>query len=286
MRVQKISVSGGFTCPNRDGSKAVGGCTYCNNESFSPAARNSYLTVAEQLGRGIEFYESRARKPQKYIAYFQSYSNTYKKVSELEKIYAEALSHPEVIGLSIGTRPDCVDQEKLQLIADIAKDYEVTLEYGLESFNDEVLKSINRADEVKTYYKAVEMAHKLDIELCTHLIFGLQGEEDQYWRHAAKELSRIEMKFVKIHQLHIVNNTKMANDYKKSPFPLYGQDEYLDIIHDFLVHLSDKVIIQRLKGKVPKNYLAVHDWDLSDSEFVQLLQQKMKREETYQGKCY
>jgi len=285
-RVQKITVLGGFTCPNRDGKVGTRGCTYCNNESFAPPTKLLDMTIKDQIDHGIKTSKRRYKKTNKYIVYFQSYSNTYAPLSRLKELYEEALSHPEVIGLSIGTRPDCIDTEKLDYLEELAKDYDITIEYGLESMSDETLLKINRGHDYQCFHDAIMMTQGRGIKTCVHLILGFPWESKEHCIETAKELSRLPINYLKIHQLHVVEETVMAEEYNKNPFTLPTKQEYIELLADFLGNLNPDIVIQRVYGEAPSHILLSPSWDCPLSEFVKELQQFMHKINTCQGKFY
>jgi len=285
-RVQKVTVDAGFTCPNRDGTVAKGGCIYCNNESFNPSYNNAAKTISQQINEGIEFLKRRYGKLRKFIVYFQPYSNTYAPLDTLKRYYEEALSHNEVIGLTIGTRPDCVDEPILDYLQILAKSYDITIEYGLESISDETLKKINRGHDVQSYLDALEMTAGRGIKICTHMIFGFPWEEKQQWIDTAGWLSDRSFDFLKVHQLHIVSDTALADMYRKKPFPLITCPEYLQIITAFLERLSPSFVIQRLFGEAPPRTLIAGRWGIRNTHLLRLLDEELEKQDTWQGKKY
>ncbi len=282
-RIQKISIEAGFTCPNRDGKVAHGGCTYCNNESFSPML-GKQLSIQEQISHSITHLTKRY-KVNKFIAYFQSYSNTYAPLEKLKHLYSEALSHPQIIGLAIGTRPDCVDDKILDYIADLATEYDITLEYGLESMSDRTLKQINRGHDFNCFVTALKESQKRNLKVCTHLIIGLPGEDLSHWVKTAQTLSELKIDFLKLHQLHIVKNTVMAYQYQQHPWHLLSEEEYIEILIPFLEHLDNRIVIQRLFGQAPSDLLVEHNTSHSLSQLRQLIEKRMDEKNTFQGKA-
>ena len=285
-RVQKVTVDAGFTCPNRDGSIAKGGCIYCNNESFNPGYNSAKKSITQQIEEGIAFLRRRYKNIYKFIVYFQPYSNTYAPLEVLKKSYEEALSHEEIIGLTIGTRPDCVDEEKLDYLAFLAGNYDITIEYGLESISDDTLKKINRGHDVQAYINAMKITKERNLKTCTHLIFGFPWEEKSLWLETANWISAQKPDFLKVHQLHVVKDTVLAKMYKKSPFPLPGYDEYLEIIIQFLERLSPQIVIQRLFGEAPPRTLIAPHWNIRNTQLVKLLDDLLEKKNTWQGRLY
>ncbi len=285
-RVQKVTVDAGFTCPNRDGTVGKGGCIYCNNESFNPGYNDARKPIKQQILEGIEFLERRY-KAHKFIVYFQPYSNTYAPLDTLKRYYEEALSaHPHIVGLTIGTRPDCVDEAKIAYLESLAKQYDVTIEYGLESVSDETLKKINRGHDVQTYVDALEMTHGRGIKICTHMIFGFPWEDQSFWVESADWLSRQPFDFLKVHQLHVVKNTVLAVLYNKEPFPMLTPETYLDVIVRFLERLSPRIVVQRLFGEAPPDTLIAPHWNLRNYVLLDRLDEALERQNTWQGRRF
>ena len=284
-RVQKISINAGFTCPNRDGSKGNGGCTYCNNQTFSPEYCKPDKTVSEQVKEGIDFFHHKY-KAQHYLAYFQSYTNTYDSLDKLKIIYEEALSYPAVIGLVVGTRPDCVNAGLLDYFAQLAKKYYVMIEYGIESTNDETLKFINRGHDFACAENAIRETAKRGIRTGAHIILGLPGESRETIMSHADKLSELPIDTLKIHQLQLVRGTKMAQQYAEHPewFNLYSADEYIDLVIDFLEKLNPNIAVERFVSQSPKELLLAPEWGLKNFEFTAKIEKKLIERETWQGK--
>jgi hypothetical protein len=284
-RVQKVTVDAGFTCPNRDGTVASGGCIYCNNESFNPGYNDPTKSIRQQINEGTEFLRRRYGV-EKFIVYFQPYSNTYASLDKLKHLYEEALSLPEIIGLTIGTRPDCVDEAKIAYLESLAETYDITIEYGLESIYDDSLKRINRGHDYQSYLDAIEMTRNRGIMIGTHIILGFPWENLQQWLHEAEVLSEIDFDFLKIHQLHIVKDTVMEKQHKQLPYPLFTLTEYVDTVVTFLENLNPKIIIQRLAGEAPKSMLVAPKWGKRNSEVLRFINNKLEAKDTWQGKYY
>jgi len=286
-RVQKISINAGFTCPNRDGSKGNGGCTYCNNQTFSPEYCKPDKTVSEQVKEGIDFFHHKY-KAQHYLAYFQSYTNTYDSLDKLKIIYEEALSYPAVIGLVVGTRPDCVNAGLLDYFAQLAKKYYVMIEYGIESTNDETLKFINRGHDFACAENAIRETAKRGIRTGAHIILGLPGESRETILSHADKLSELPIDTLKIHQLQLVRGTKMAQQYAEHPewFNLYSADEYIDLVIDFLEKLNPNIAVERFVSQSPKELLLAPEWGLKNFEFTAKIEKKLIERETWQGRKY
>jgi radical SAM protein (TIGR01212 family) len=284
-RVQKVIVDAGFSCPNRDGSKGYGGCTYCNNDSFKPRYCNPELSIAEQVTSGIEFL-SRRYKADKFMVYFQPYSNTHAPLEELKKKYEQALQHPQVIGLSIGTRPDCIDEAKIAYLQELAQKYFITIEYGLESPYDETLRWINRQHDFQSWVQAVELTAGRGIHICCHIILGFPSETREMMLGTAKIISRHPIDDLKIHHLHIVPKTVLAKRYQDEPFPLLGYEEYIQFVAEFLSYLRPDIKIQRLAGETPPGMLIAPDWGVKGGEIQRRIEAELNCQQLWQGKKY
>lgn len=285
-RVQKITVHGGFTCPNRDGSEGQGGCTYCNNRSFAAPEKIHSLSITDQINHGITKSKHRYKNVNKYLIYFQSYSNTYAPLERLQALYQEALAHPQVVGLSIGTRPDCVNPPILDYIATLNQTHHITIEYGIESIFDDTLNKLNRCTDHQTARQAIIETAKRGIDVCAHLIFGLPGETDQRVIDTAREISSLPIHSLKLHQLHIVKETQLAKDYVTTPFPLLTQDQYTERLRIFIEHLRPTIFIQRLLGEAPPEMLIDPPWPLKLPEFTVFFKKILLTSSSFQGIRY
>ena len=281
--VSKVNVDAGFTCPNRDGTVAVGGCIYCNNDSFRPSACTSSASVREQVEKGIP-YLRRRYGAEKFIVYFQPFTNTYAPVATLERLYREALDHPGIVGLAIGTRPDCVDEEKIALLETLARDHFILVEYGLQSVHDRTLAFINRGHDYACFQRAVEMTAGRGIGVGAHLILGFPTETREDMLAMADELSHLPIGFLKLHQLQVVAGTALAELYGKAPFPTFGYEDYLELVADFLERLSPDIVLQRLFAAAPEDILIAPVWNRTRSEFLLDLDRLMEARESFQGK--
>ncbi len=281
--VYKVNVDAGFTCPNRDGTVATGGCIYCNNDSFRPTACTSTSSLREQIAKGIPYLRSRYGA-EKFIVYFQPYTNTYASVAVLERLYREALDNPGVIGLAIGTRPDCVDEGKIALLETLAQDHFVLVEYGLQSIYDKTLEFINRGHDYACFKNALAMTVDRGIRVGAHLILGLPTETRDETLGMADELSQLPIEFLKIHQLQVVKETALAELYAAKPFPTFGYEEYLSMLADFIERLSPRIILQRLFAAAPDDILIAPVWNKTRSEFLRDLDVFMEKQGSYQGK--
>ncbi len=286
-RVQKLSINAGFTCPNRDGTKDSRGCSYCNNNTFRPDYCEPDKSVTQQIEEGIDFF-SRKYPDMRFLAYFQSFSNTYGALDVLDRVYAEALSHEKIEGLVIGTRPDCVDEAVLDLIAEKARDHFVAIEYGIESTIDSTLERIRRHHTFKEAIDAVAMTKKQNIHVGAHLILGLPGESQEDQLSHAKALSALPIDTLKLHQLQIVGHTAFAKEYAKNPseFHLWNLDDYIDFIVDFLEHLRSGIIVERFVNQSPADMLIAPKWGLKNFEIVAKIEKRLKERETWQGRNY
>lgn len=288
-RVQKVSIDAGFTCPNRDGLLARGGCTYCNNDAFNPSYCEPQKSITVQLEEGIEFHLKRYRRAKKYLAYFQAFSNTYAPLENLKKIYGEALNHPGVIGLVIGTRPDCIDDEKLKYLQQLAQDHYIVLEYGIESCYNKTLDRINRHHTFEQSVEAIEKTAGYGLKTGAHIIFGLPGESREEMLAEAKILSKLPINTIKFHQLQIIKNTGMAKEFQSNPsdFNLFTMEDYIKFIVSFIESLNPEIIIERFIGEVPPRFHAGPDWGIIRADQVNILiEQKLEQLDTWQGKYY
>lgn len=293
-RVQKISIDAGFTCPNRDGKISTGGCTFCRNDAFNPSYCLPEKSIRQQIEEGIEFHQRRYRRAKQYLAYFQAYSNTYKPIDELERIYSEALSVEGITGIVVGTRPDCINEEILELLSRLSKsregnDFSIILEYGIESIYDATLQRVNRGHDFATAKKAIELTHKYGFHCGGHFIFGLPGETREMMLNAAGIISDLPLKTVKFHQLQIFKDTKMADEYLSNPsyFHLFSLEEYIEFVIDFIERLNPDIVIERFAGEVPPRYLISKPWlNLRYDQVLARIEQRLEERDTYQGKLY
>jgi len=287
-RVQKIALDIGFSCPNRDGSKGVGGCTYCNNNTFNPDYCEPEKSIKLQLEHGIEFF-SKKGKNHKYLAYFQAYTNTYSDFESLKKMYLEALSVPKIVGLVIGTRPDCISDEVIDYLSFLSKKYFISLEFGVESTNEKSLLNVNRChtfEETKATFKKCE---NKGFHLGAHIIIGLPGESKTDLLNHASEVSKLPIDTLKLHHLQIVKNSVMAVQYKRNPenFDLFSSEEYIDFITDFIGFVRPNIIIERFISEAPKDLLIAPKWNnLKNFEMVAKIDKKLIKKNTWQGKFY
>lgn len=286
-RVQKVSVDAGFTCPNRDGTKARGGCTYCNNKTFKPTYTNLLNSVSKQVEDGVAFF-SKKYESMKFIAYFQAYSNTYKSLEELKQLYEEALQHPKIIGLVISTRPDCIFPELLDYLEELQRKVYVMLEIGLESHVDKSLESVNRGHTFADSVWAIEETAKRGINNCAHLILGLPGENREDWLEQARVISKLPVNNLKLHQLQIHRKTVMEKQFAENPeyFHLFTVDEYVELVIDYLELLNPEIIVERFVTEAPEKLLVAPKWGLKNFEFVAKVEKRLAERETWQGRLY
>ncbi len=281
-RVSKVNVDGGFTCPNRDGAKGEGGCVYCNNTSFSPRGTSESIPVREQMEAGMAYHRRRLGS-EKFIIYFQKYTNTYGPLEKIRELYRQVLDHPDVLGISVGTRPDCLSDETIALLEEIARTRYVCLELGLQSINDEILRRINRGHGLAEYLGAVERSAGRGIELCTHLIYGFPGETAEGFLRTADLVASLQIDSLKIHQLHAVEGTRLAEMYRGGEFIPLTHCEYVSTVCDFLERIPPRIAIQRLYGSAPLAIRVAPAWDLKNNQMWYSVVNELKRRGTWQG---
>lgn len=286
-RVQKLTIDAGFTCPNRDGSVGIGGCTYCNNDAFNPSYCSSNKSIVQQIEEGIEFHAVRYKRAESYLAYFQAYSNTHDSLRKLKELYSQALLHPKVIGLVIGTRPDCVDEAKLDYIQSLARDYYISLEFGVESCYNRTLDLINRGHTFEKSVWAIEESAKRGINTGAHIIFGLPNESRVEMLAEAEILSGLPLNSIKFHQLQIVKGTTMEQQYKENPemFNLFNMNDYLHFVVDFLERLNPNFVVERFTSEAPPRFLAVEGWGLlRTDQLLNKIEKILEERDTWQGR--
>jgi radical SAM protein (TIGR01212 family) len=284
-RVQKVSVDAGFSCPNRDGTKGEGGCTYCNNKTFKPSYCNLGNSVGKQLEEGIHFF-GKKYSSMKFLAYFQAYTNTYAPFDVLIKLYEEALKNPKVIGLVVATRPDCLNNELLDYFQELSKSCYVMVELGIESCENHTLRLINRCHTFEESVLAIEMLAQRGIHNCAHLILGLPGEDKDTILRQAKVISGLPVENIKLHQLQIHRNTLMALQYERDPanFHNYSVDEFVELVIDYIELLRPSIIIERFVSESPAELLIAPNWGIKNHEFVAKVEKRLKERDTWQGK--
>jgi radical SAM protein (TIGR01212 family) len=288
-RVQKVSIDAGFTCPNRDGSKGSGGCTYCNNDAFNPSYCIPEKSVTQQIEEGIDFHRKRYREAGSYLAYFQAYSNTYASLDRMKNLYEEALAYPGVTGLIIGTRPDCIDDEKLSYLKELSGRCYLAVEFGIESCYDKTLIRINRGHSFREAEEAVNTTAALGLNTGAHFIFGLPGETKEEMLAEADIISKLPLKTVKFHQLQIIKGTVMEEEYLANPFDfqLFSWEEYLDFFVRFLERLNPQIVVERFTGEAPPRFLIRSLWGMKRTDqIVSLVEKRLEELDTWQGRLY
>ena len=301
-RLQKLVIDAGFTCPNRDGTVGRGGCSFCDNAAFHPSYSTSGKSISEQIDEGIEFHQVRYRNTKHYLAYFQSYSNTYAPIPRLRELYLAALTHPKIVGIVIGTRPDCVDEEKLDFLAGLKAGeglgnwhrdgFEhpvVKVEYGIESCYDETLLRVGRGHDVAVAEKAVRMSAERGLEPGAHFILGLPGETREMLLGQCRFISSLPLHSVKFHQLQIVKGTRMEKEFAQVPqdFLRLSLPDYLDMVIDILERLRPDLYIERVAGEVPPRFVNETQWGLiRNFQILHLLDERLSERNTWQGRLY
>jgi len=288
-RVQKVSIDAGFSCPNRDGTVAYGGCTFCDNRSFNPSYCDPEKSITQQIDEGTEFHRKRYHNPAKYLAYFQAFTNTHAPLEKLKELFSEALNAPGVIGLVIGTRPDCIDEEKLKYFRELSQTHYVILEIGIESCYDATLKRINRGHNYQQAVEAIELTVSYGIKVGTHMIFGLPSETEPMLLDQAEVLSKLPLNTIKFHQLQLIRGTAMVTDYERNPqdFKFYELDAYIDLMIRFIERLNPSFVIERFFSEAPPaDNLTPIQWHLRNDQMLNLLEKKLAEQNTWQGRMY
>ncbi len=288
-RVQKVAINAGFTCPNRDGRVGSGGCAFCNNEAFTPSYCQPSKSVTQQIDEGVEFHENRYRKAGRYLAYFQSFSNTYAPLDDLRRIYGEALSHPLVDGIIVGTRPDCVDERKLDYFAELVRHKYVALEYGIESTYDGTLRAINRGHDFRCAQRAVEMTAERGIHSGAHFILGFPGETEEMLLAQTAAINALPLTTVKFHQLQIFKGTPMAEDYVLDPgrYPFWEMGGYIDFFIGILRRLRPSLVVERFASEAPPRYHLGRNWGLVRNEqLLAMFEKRLAELDVFQGQLY
>lgn len=287
-RVQKITINAGFTCPNRDGKVGRGGCTFCDNRAFNPSFEDAHTSVTEQIHKGMAFHKKRYRKAKRYLAYFQAFSNTYADLEHLQELYEEALLVPEVMGIVVGTRPDCVDDEKLDYFAELSKRCHLVLEYGIESMLNSTLERVNRGHDVERSRLAVEETARRGIHVGGHLILGLPGESRSSYLDTARELADWPLDSVKFHQLQLIKGTAMARDFEKNPgdYPVFEMEEYLELMMEIIELLPPGLVIERIAGEVIPGTALREGWGIRYDGVLRAFEALLEERDSWQGKKY
>lgn len=281
-RVQKISIDAGFTCPNRDGRLSTGGCIYCDNRTFNPAYCQRKDSITQQLEAGKQFF-ARKYPEMKYLAYFQAYTNTYASISHLRELYEEALSVKDIVGIVIGTRPDCISDELLDYLEDLNRRTFLIVEYGVESANEDTLRRINRGHSFAQSRFAIEKTHQRGILTGAHIILGLPGEDAQENLRQAPLISSLPIDILKIHQMQIIRDTRLADKFEREPFHIYSVNEYIELIANYIQRLRKDLVLERFVSQSPKELLIAPQWGLKNHEFTDLLNNYLKNHQIHQG---
>lgn len=285
-RIQKLTVNAGFTCPNRDGTAGYGGCSFCNNEAFTPSYCNPAKSIRQQIAEGIDFHRNRYRCADKYLVYFQSFSNTYAPLDTLREVYSQALDNPDVIGMVIGTRPDCIDDEKLNYLASLAENYYVAVEYGIESCYDQTLLRINRGHDFECARRAVTATAKRNIPVGAHFILGLPDESDQMLIDQTEIINSLPLTTVKFHQLQIFKNTAMADDWAAHPeqYHFRSPEEYIDLFIEILMRLRPDMVVERFAGEAPPRFHYGPAWGtIRNEQLLAMLEKRLTQRGCYQS---
>ena len=284
-RVQKISIDAGFTCPNRDGRISTGGCIYCDNRTFNPSYCQRRHSVTQQLEEGKRFFAHKY-PDMKYLAYFQAFTNTYAPLSQLKALYEEALQVDDIVGIVIGTRPDCVSDELLDYLAELNQRTFVLVEYGIESANNDTLLRINRGHSFEQSQEAIQRTHQRGLLTGAHIILGLPGEDAAESLRQASIISSLPIDILKIHQMQIIRGTRLAEEFAANPFHIYTVDEYIKLIADYIQRLRPDLILERFVSQSPKELLIAPHWGLKNYEFTNLLVNCLKQNKIYQGQFF
>lgn len=274
-RVQKISVDAAFSCPNRDGRLSLGGCTFCDTKTFNPSYCDRGKSITQQLEEGKAFFAKKYPE-MKYLAYFQAYSNTYAPLEELKRKYEEALAVDDVVGLVIGTRPDCVSDEALDYLQQLNQRTFLIVEYGIESANDNTLRRINRGHTFDCSRQAIIKAHQRGIITCGHIILGLPGEDEEEMLHQASTISQLPLDILKLHQLQIIKGTPLAKEYEAHPFHVFSAEEYVNLVIRYVSQLRNDLVLERFVSQSPPNMVIAPKWGLKNHEFTDLLNKRIR----------
>lgn len=288
-RMQKVTINAGFSCPNRDGHISTGGCTFCDNAAFTPSYCNPAKSITQQIDEGVEFHRRRYRTAERYLAYFQSFSNTYAPLERLRECYDEALSHPAVAGIVVGTRPDCVDEEKLDYFAELAQQKYVAIEYGVESCYDTTLRRINRGHDMATAEQAIHLTAERGIACGAHFILGLPGESEQMLIDQTEVINRLPLTTIKFHQLQLFRGTPMAEEYDLHPerFRFWSIEEYIDLFIEIVRRLRTDIVIERFAGEAPPRFHHTKGWGLvRNEELLAMLDRRLEERNAYQGEFF
>lgn len=285
-RIQKVTINAGFTCPNRDGTCGTGGCTFCNNEAFTPSYCTAQKSVIQQIEEGVQFHANRYRMADSFLAYFQSFSNTHASLEHLRKVYDQAFEYPGVVGVVIGTRPDCIDERKLDYFAELASRHYVAIEYGVESCYDATLRSINRGHDFQTAVKAIEATAQRGIATGAHFILGLPGESDNMLIEQTERINALPLTTIKFHQLQIFKGTAMAKQYASTPemFRFWEKEEYIDLFIEILQRLRSDLVVERFASEAPPRFHCGKNWGMiRNDQLIAMLEKRLAQLDTFQG---
>ncbi len=287
-RVQKITIDAGFTCPNRDGALGTGGCTFCNNKAFNPSYNHPDKSVRDQILQGMAFHKKRYRKATQYLAYFQAYSNTYADLDKLHALYEQALEVPGVIGIVVGTRPDCVDTGKLDYFQELSQRCYVVVEYGIESVFDRTLERVNRGHDVESSHRAILETAERGIHVGGHLIVGLPGERREHFLETAQKISSWPLNSIKFHQLQLIKGTTMAREYKENPedFVEFTMESYLHLMMEMLEILNPSMVVERIAGEVSPGMGLKEGWGLRYDAVLRAFEELLANNDSWQGKHF
>ena len=287
-RVQKITLDAGFTCPNRDGTSGTGGCTFCNNKAFNPSYNDPEKSIESQILQGMKFHKTRYRKATRFLAYFQAYSNTYSSLEHMQSLYEQALKVPGIIGIVVGTRPDCVDEDKLNYFQELSLKHYVTVEYGIESVINRTLQRVNRGHDVEKSLWAVRETARRGIRVGGHMIIGLPGEDRQDFLDSGRELSRWPLNNIKFHQLQIIRHTAMAREYEERPeeFVSFTLEEYLELMMEIVEQLNPSIVVERIAGEVTPGMGIRDGWGIRYDRVLQAFEDLLEKHDTWQGKKF
>ncbi|MDL2296827.1 TIGR01212 family radical SAM protein [Bacteroidales bacterium OttesenSCG-928-B11] len=288
-RIQKLTIDAGFSCPNRDGAISSGGCSFCLNDAFNPSYCTPEKSVVQQLTEGIEFHANRYRRAEGYLAYFQAFSNTYAPLSKLKEVYAPALANPLIKGIVVGTRPDCMDKEKLAYFKSLNENIFVSIEYGVESTEDRTLQRINRGHDFQCAADMIAATAEAGIHTGAHFIFGLPGENPDLWFNNIHKINNLAINSVKFHQLQIIKDRPIEREFyeKRDDFYLFDINNYIDFITEYITYLNPNFIIERFAGEVPPRYLAFSHWGTTRYDVVlQQIEKRLEEKDNFQGKRF
>lgn len=287
-RVQKLTIDAGFSCPNRDGTKGTGGCTFCLNDAFNPSYCHPDKPVSQQIEEGIAFHEKRYRRATQYLVYFQAFTNTHAPVETLENIYRQALESRGIVGLVIGTRPDCVDDDKLELLQELSRRYHIMVEYGIESVYNKTLRRVNRCHTFEETADAINRTAKRGLPAGGHMVFGLPGESREEMLQSAGIISKLPLTSIKFHQLQLFNGTAMADEYRMNPgvFNVFEMREYLEFIMEYIELLNPQIVIERIAGETPPRFALIRPWGPRYDQILAKFEKMLEEKDSWQGKRY